>query len=612
MARVSKALLEAQAKLCAAILAGTQLQRCIRFCRAMHWHLQFTPEAQSFRAVSYNNAADALAAHGTLTGLTTIPGIGPSMRKHFADIQNNKVPDVLLALAENGPPFTVSELTRIPNVGPKTALKLYEVYNVTSLKDVEARIKSQEITDPKLIQGFYDMSAVNDRIPRKLVLDNIDSILKSIKEITERILAQEQAARDPELCDTPAYRGRVIIVGSTRRFRPDIRDIDLLVEVPEKQSQVVEPVLKELRKIAPVNLNNKDGHKKAEIQIEIGGRKRKLDVNFMPTVHWGTAVLHFTGPVEYNRAVRKYANQHGMSVSQYSVTVKGKNGKRDSILYFPTEKKVLAFLKLPYLKPELRDNVMDITVPAKGLVKDVLADLHIHTVESDGLSTMQDMITAAKKLDLVLIGFSNHSKRTGHGIAEPALTDMLPGLRRSFAKDSVLFGAEVDILDNGDLDYSDALLKKLDYAIVSIHTRIGFNTTERYVHAIKTLQRLHIPGIIAHITGRIIGQRPGADADYNAVFEAAARAGVAIEINGQYDRCDASDALLVKARKCGCVFALSSDFHGKTPAKTWDALLENAVMLARRGWIPRKSVINAHPKTFSSWLRPVRKEETNA
>lgn len=610
MTRVSKkaALLEVQTKLSAAILTGTQLQRCIRFCRAMHWHLQFTPDAKSFRSISYNNAADALVAHGSMVGLTNVHGIGPGMRKHFADIQNNKVPSALLELAGNGPPFTVSELTRIPNVGPKTALKLYEAYKVSSLKEVEAKIKSQEITDPKLIQGFYDMSAVNDRVPRQLVLDNIDSIMQSIKAITAQVLKTETTTRDRECTSTPGYCGRVIIVGSTRRFRPDIRDIDLLVEVPEKQGQVIEPVLKELRKIAPVNLNNKDGHKKAEIQIEIGGRKRKLDVNFMPTVHWGTAVLHFTGPVEYNRAVRKYANQRGMSVSQYSVTVKGKDGKRDKILYFPTEKKVLTFLELPYIKPELRDNVVDITMPAKGLVKDVIADLHTHTLESDGLSSMQTMLDAMKKTDLKVIGFSNHSKRTGHGIAESDLDAMLPTLQKTFAQESVLFGAEIDILDTGELDYSDALLKKLDYAIISIHSRIGFNTTERYLKAIEKLHRLHIPGIIAHITGRIIGQRPGAEADYNVIFEAAAKAGVAIEINGQYDRCDASDALLVKARKCGCCFALSSDYHGKSPTKTWKPLLDNAIMLARRGWIPRKSVINASQTAFSKWLRPRLKE----
>lgn len=608
MARTSKMLLEAQAKLSAAILTGTQLQRCIRFCRAMHWHLQFTPDAKGFRALSYNNAADALAAHGSLVGLTNVHGIGPGMRKHFADIQNNKVPTVLLDLAGNGPPFTVSELTRIPNVGPKTALKLYEVYKVSSLKDVEAKIKSQEITDPKLIQGFYDMSAVNDRVPRQLVLDNIDSILQSIKTITEQVLYREAATRDPECTSTPTYRGRVIIVGSTRRFRPDIRDVDLLVEVPEKQTQVIEPVLKELRKIAPVNLNNKDGHKKAEIQIEIGGRKRKLDVNFMPTVHWGTAVLHFTGPVEYNRAVRKYALQHGMSVSQYAVTINGKHNKTDKVLHFPTEKKVLEFLGLPYIKPELRDNVADITVPARGLVKDVFADLHIHTVESDGLSTMQAMVAAAHKNNLTTIGFSNHSKRTGHGIEEQALADALPKLRNSFAKESVLFGAEIDILDNGELDYSDALLKKLDYAIVSIHNRIGFNTTERYVKAIEKLHKLRVPGIIAHITGRIIGQRPGAEADYNVIFEAAARRGIAIEINGQYDRCDASDSLLVKANKYGCYFVLSSDYHGKLPMKTWTPLLENAVMLARRGWISRKHVINSNLTAFNNWLRQPNKK----
>ena len=582
---------------------GTMLQRYLRFLDAMHWHLSFTPDVQSFRLNAYKVAREALSAHGSTSGLTNVPGIGPGMRKHFTELEAGTVPEALLAISGNGPPFTVAELTRIPGVGPKTALKLHEAYGVASLAELEKKIKEHEVTDPKLIQGFYDMSAVNDRIPRQYILDEIESVLVGIRNITETFAHNLGEAKQ-------SYRGRVIVAGSTRRLRPDIRDIDVLVEAPDKGTDaVIGAVIKTLRDVAPVNVNNKGGHKKAEIQIEIAGRKRKLDVNFLLPAQWGTAVLHFTGPSEYNVRVRKHALTHGMSVSQYGITVKGAKGKRDKFHNFKTEKAAIEFLGLPLLAPELRDHVKDIAKAPKGLVKHrhVFGDLHFHTTDSDGLLPTPDAIAAFSEFEgMRILGISNHSPHTGSGVKPEAKPELLPYRKqkpKAYGSKYVLVGAEVDILDDGSLDYSDKILKQLDYVVISIHHRLGFNVVERYCAAMEHVQKLGLPCIIAHVTGRIIGHRPGAEADYDTVFRKAAETSTAIEINGQWDRCDCPEDLAARAQKHGCYFALSSDFHGKHMSKDWVPLLHNAVDIARRAGVKRSKVINAHEGAFSAWMK---------
>lgn len=590
---------------------GTDLQKCISFCKAMHWHMQFTPNVNSFRANAYKVAAESLSNHGSLAGLGAVPGIGKAMQTHFAEIVDGTVPDALVEIADNGPPFTVLELTRIPGVGPKTALKLHEAYGVNSLADVEKKIQSHDITDPKLIQGFFDMSAVNDRIPRYYLLSETMQIVASLEHITEAALNDE-----PE---ESRYRGRVELAGSIRRLRPDVRDIDVLVEIPEAKKageHVIKSVLAALKKIAPVNVTNKEGHKKAEIQVTVNGRKRKLDVNFLTTPQWGTAILHFTGPSDYNIRVRKHALSKGYSVSQYAITKLDTDGEATGkSRSFTTEKAALKFLGLPYIAPELRDHVADITVAPKGLLKSrhVFADLHTHTTDSDGMCPMDKFVKYFSSSDSMrYLGISNHSQGTGGGIEEADLVKKVPvwkkqlnvrGNRSVIAPNQhVLIGAEVDIKANGTLGYSDKALMLLDYVVLSIHHQIDHNTTERYLTAIKKVARLGLPAIIGHISGRIIGHRPGAEADYGAVFEAAAMAGVAIEINGQVDRCDCPADLAIKAMTAGCYFVVSSDFHSKNPTHQRE-LLDNAVAMARRAHIPRKRVINADDNAMQVWLR---------
>ena len=241
---------------------------------------------------------------------------------------------------------------------------------------MEAKIKSQGSLIPNWSRDFGHVCCQWPGARQLVLIISIVSCSQS-KAITAQVPKAETTTVIVNV-QTPGYCGRVM-VGSTRGFRPDIRDIDLLVEVPEKQGQVIEPVLGgATRGLVPVNRTTIRAQK-AEIQIEIGGRS----ASWM----WTSCLLSTnlllsctTGPVEYNRAVRRYANQR-MSVSQYSVTV-GKGWKtRDKILYFPTEKKVLTFLELPVHQTRTtRDNVVDITMPIEALVKDVIADLHTFTL----------------------------------------------------------------------------------------------------------------------------------------------------------------------------------------------------------------------------------------
>lgn len=564
--------------------------RCLDFMQRMQHHMQYDPEVNKFKLLSYRNAIAALQAHGSLNGLSGIKGIGKSMLAHIETIQAGKTPKELKLVEKFGPPFSVNELTRIQGVGAKKALDLYETYKVKSLENLGKLIAAHKISDPKLIAAFYDVDATNERISRNQVAKHIEPILGSILEVVET--------------DT-----KLEIVGSYRRYRPDIRDIDVLIGVTE--TKTIKAIVDAVKPYADsVRILDKLGDKKAEVLINIAERKRKLDLYFIEPRFWGSALLHFTGPGKYNILVREFAKSKGLKVSQYGVS------KDNKIKRFADERSVCEYIGIPYLDPECRDAVTDVkAMQPDDLVmrKHIRGDLHIHTKESDGLSSTDNIIKYLLESKLKFVGISNHSQGSGNGLSEDAAAEyhaVLRGEKRLIKclleagktkHARILVGAEVDIRKDGKLDYSSKFLKSLDYCILSIHHQNNHNTTQRYLDAIALVSELGVPCIIAHPTTRIIGYRVEAQVDWYSVFKLCAETNTAVEINGQGDRMDLPDSKIMQAVKAGCVFALSSDFHGKKPSDM-KRNHENAVMLARRGGVTRSMCINTSTEQLKKWL----------
>lgn len=571
--------------------------KCLDFLQRMSWHLAFTPDVNKFSVMAYRAAHEALTSHGTLDGIETIKGIGKTMLDHFQHITNNRTPKALKEIASNGPPFEVRELTRIAGVGEKTAAKLYNENKITSLASLGAAIKAHKITDPKLISAYLDMGAVDERMPRYVIEANVEPIMQSIKKIIGADVLIEH-------------------VGSFRRHRPDIRDIDILIGTDDVA--VIKSVSSALKKFADhVRLVDKEGSKKCEVQISMLGKQRKLDVYFVPVKCWGSALMHFTGPEKYNIAVRMQAKKQKLKVSQYGVT----DTRTKKIKRFTTEQAMCEYLGIPYLEPELRDN-FPLLKDVKSVSKEhlittdmVKCDFHVHCTASDGKATFSDIFKMYKQSNLRAVCISDHSKGTGNGLDAVGVLKHHATLRAKYqhmkftrnakvkCSARLLCGAEVDIKADGSLDYDDATLKTFDYVILSVHHGFDKKPTERLLAAIEHVASLEIPTILAHPTNRIIGYRSEIVVDWSKVLVKCAEHGVAIEINGQGDRIDATDALIQKAKHAGCVFVVSSDFHGTTGEEK-TKLLERAVMQARRGWLTQDQVVNCSMKQLAAWLGP--------
>lgn len=568
--------------------------KCLDFLLRMQWHLQFTPTANRFQIQAYATAHDLLSQQTTTAGVEAGKGIGKKMLEHFAEIAKNKKPKTLTEIENNGPPFTVRELTRLAGIGPKTAAKLYTEYGVKSLADLGNRIQQHKITDAKLVAAYLDMGAVDERMPRAVIAEYMDPVIARIQSEVSKAVGVEVTVQH---------------VGSFRRHRADIRDIDILIDCEHNDAvKAVKQVATKYMK-AKANVLDKEGVRKCEIQVTVAGHARKLDVYFINKRNWGTALLHFTGPEAYNIWVRKHARRHGYRVNQYNV----KSLKKGTVRRFGKEKEVCEYLGIPYLEPELRDNFLvfnDVKSNKNASLVEVGSvkyDLHVHSTGSDGKSTVSGLLTMHKQLakhGLKCVCISDHSKGTGAGQEPEQMHKHIQSIRDLGARKKihVLVGSETDIKVNGDLAYPDKLLKRLDYVILATHHSTDRNVTDRLLSGIKHVAELGVPAFLAHPTNRIIGYRSASvGVDWKRVLSACAETQTLIEINGQDDRIDATEEIMRLGKQLGCGFVLSSDFHG-TEYMHRLRLLTQATMQARRGALTKEDVWNTSTKAMRKWL----------
>lgn len=565
----------------------TQFQTCLEFAKRMQHHLEFKPDENPMRVRSYRLAAEALEQHGTLDGISDVKYIGKGMLAHFDEIIRTGSSQLLESVSSYGPPYETRELTQLPGIGPKGALKLYEEYGATSMASLKQKINMGEVTDAKIIQAFFDFTANSARIPRGLVTSSIQPILDAcldVKTISEAILA-----------------------GSYRRWRPDVRDIDVLMRI--KSYDNVQSAVRAISKAigAPVTA---DGDRKAYLKLKVGGSERKLDLNFIESDSWGTAVLHFTGSGKFNTAFRTHAQaEFGAKVSQYYVD----QGRKR--YYFDIEEDVFDFFELPFTPPECRDYHLNVTEPVDVVYEsDIVGDLHSHTVDSDGSATVEELLASAKKQGYKFFGVSNHSKSTGGGLKQDEAVKLARRIRKmrnaertSGSEFRPYASVELDIKADGTLDYDPSVLHEFDYIVLAMHSKPEHNTYERLAGALRQIGPR--PIIFAHPTARIIGFRSEIQADWHEIFKLCRMHNVIVEINGQPDRCDTPDHLIVRsynrAKNIRTLFAVNSDCHSSDP---WGTQI-NGVHVAMRGLLRKSDVINTSHSKFRAWLDSFQKDK---
>jgi DNA polymerase (family 10) len=534
------------------------------------------------RVLSYRRAAENIAELSQDINelwrqeqMTEIPGIGKTLAAKIDELLSTGRLEFYDRLAAEVPLGVVAML-EIPDVGPKTAARLWQELDLTSIEDVERAARAGKIRT---------LSRMSEKTEAK-ILAGIDALRRrSGRSSLGAVWPLAQAIVD-ELATLKAV-GAASVAGSLRRMRDTIGDIDLLVAAPPEHAEEVMAHFRQLPHVYEVLVS---GGTKAAIRTHDGFQ---MDLRVLDPARWGTALQYFTGSQAHNVRLRERARQQGLSLSENSF--KQSDGAE---ILCADEAEVYARLGLPWIPPELREDRGEFDRPLPELITpaDLRGDLQMHSTWSDGANTIIELAQAAlaRGLDYILITDHSQSLGIAGGLSVEelrrqrgeikAVNEQLGGQIR------VLAGVECEIKSDGSLDYPDEVLAELDIVLASLHSglRTGREkTTDRMLAAIRNP---HVD-IIAHPTGRLIGQREGADLDMDAIFKAAAETDTALEINADYRRLDLSDVHARRAVELGVKLTIGSDAHEAGGV----GALDYGVATARRAWVTAADVINTWP-----------------
>ncbi len=498
-------------------------------------------DANSFKISAYQGAArmiemtseslgDIYEKDG-LKGLENIKGIGESIAEKIEElIKTGKIKYHQQLLKKV--PEPILKFSSIPGVGPKTAKKLYETYKVKDIKDLKRALKSdkdekdfKEKTRQNILQGIEIEKKIGDRM-----------LLSFAEPIAQEIV--ETLKNYPEVKSAD-------VVGSLRRMKETVGDIDIVAALQDRKSEIRNPKSETNSNNQKSNdQNNKrlidrfvkedfvakivnQGDTKATI---INKNNVQIDLEILAKKEYGSLLQHFTGSKDHNIALRTWAEEHGFSISEHGIKKVTSNKRQvtNKIIKCSKEEEVYKTLGMDTPVPELRENRGEIEAALKHqlpkLVKlsDIKGDLHMHSTYSDGLSSIEEMAKYCKKLGYDYMAITDHPSTLGitQGLKEKDIDKYVKEIRRVSKKVGIeiFAGIEANIKPNGDIDLSDRTLKKFDIVLAAIHTSFRQDKETTTKRLIKAIQNPYVK-IIAHPTGRLINRRPGVDADWEEIFK---------------------------------------------------------------------------------------------
>ncbi|MBI1799104.1 MAG: DNA polymerase/3'-5' exonuclease PolX [Candidatus Eisenbacteria bacterium] len=540
-------------------------------------------QANPFRVRAYREGArvietlvEPLTALAPVEGeLEKLKGIGKDLAQKIRDLVASGTTRTYDELLKKYP-LEMIELTELQGLGPKRVRQLRDELGIGDRASLEAAAREGKLRD---LPGF------GEKLEAKVLQS-----LSVAAEVSGRVLLAGAWPLATEIADAmrrvPGVR-RVELAGSFRRRRETVGDLDVLV-AGGRSAGVMDAFTKHARVIEVLGR----GETKSSVRLASG---LQVDLRHVPEASFGAALLYFTGSKAHNIELRKIAIENGMSLNEYGLT----RGERT--VASRTEEDIYRALSLDWIPPELREAQGEIELAREGRLprlieeSDLCGDLHMHTDRSDGRHSLEQMVRAAKERGYAYCAITEHSKSLGMagGFNEERVlrsVDEIAAVRRKVPGIEVLHGLEVDILADGTLDLEDDALKRLDWVIVSLHSRLdqpGPEVTKRVLRALEH------PSVcaMAHPTGRLIGSRNGAALDFEAVFSRAAELGVAMEINSQPDRTDLSDVNARFALEKGVTLVIDTDAHAMNHLE----LIRFGVFAARRAGVTKKNVLNARP-----------------
>ncbi len=536
-----------------------------------------------FRVRAYRNAARIVSdlrldIAGELAqgrALPKLPGIGEDLSNKLKEIAATGTCGLLERLRKKMP-AGITELLRIPGLGPKRVSVLYREL------DVHTPAQLQRAAQDGRLHGLAGFGAKTEQN----LLEAAQAHLGQAKRFKLALAAQYAQPLAAALREVSGA-SEVAIAGSFRRMKETVGDLDILVAA-EKSDAVME----RFAKYPEVKETLAAGGTRASVVLACG---IQVDLRVVPNESFGAALHYFTGSKAHNIAIRKLGQAKGLKINEYGVF----RGKRR--IAGETEQSVYDSVGLPYIAPELREDQGEIEAARRGelprLVElaDLKGDLHAHTKATDGRNTLGEMAEAARARGLGYLAITEHSRRVtmAHGLDPVRLAkqaDEIERLGRELEGIALLKGIEVDILEDGALDLPDAALAKLDLVVGAVHSKFNLPRARQTERILAAMDRPCF-SILAHPSGRLIGEREAYDVDMLAVVRKAKARGVFLELNAHPERLDLTDVHCRMARDEGVLVAVSSDAHSVHDFEN----LRYGIGQARRGWLEKKDVLNTRP-----------------
>jgi DNA polymerase (family X) len=535
-----------------------------------------------YKILAYRRAAENIAGLGRDVNelhragqLRSIPGVGEAIAEKLDALLTTGTFD-LLDRARAEVPASVVELLRVQDVGPRKARLFWKELGITSIAELEAAAREGKLrnlpgmgvkSEAKILANVaaFKRRASETRMLLGLAFPLSQAILQELMQVSTVL--------------------RAASAGSLRRMRETIGDLDFLVAA--RDAGLVMDRFVSLPVVAEIIAH---GPTKSSVRLTNGAQ---ADLRVLEPERWGTALQYFTGSQAHNVRLREIAQKKGLSLNEYAIT-REKDGKE---ILCTEEAEVYQRLGVPFIPPELREDrgEFDRDIPRLVALDDLLGDLQMHTTWSDGKATVEEMARAALARGYRYILITDHSQSLGvTGGLTPerlrkqhqeidAVNARLKGIR-------VLHGTEVEIRADGTLDFSNDALASLDIVLAALHTSLRQEREKATARVLAAIRNPHVD-IIAHPSGRLIGERDGVDLDLEAIFKAAAETRTILEINAHPSRLDLTDLTARRALEVGCKLSINTDAH--EPAG-FDVMFYG-VAVARRAWATAEDVVNTWP-----------------
>ncbi len=542
---------------------------------------------ETFRSRAYRRAArsieelsESLQEIAARNELEEIPGVGKAIAKKIVELLETGQLQYLTKLRDELSSELI-ELLEIPGIGPKTVKVLRDGLRVQNIEQLRQALEDHRIRD---LPGFGAKSEENIQRSLDMYLEHSFQhkgriFIGTAVPIAQRLVHELKQLEVVE---------QIEVAGSLRRWKETVGDIDILVT-----SHDPTPIMDSFVNLPGVAKVLAHGPTKSSIILEEG---IQADIRVIEPESFGAALQYFTGSKAHNIILRSLARQQGWKLSEYGLF----DVKTDERIAGSTEEGIYQKLGMPWIPPELREETGEIQAALENRLptliqqENIRGDLHVHTNWSDGKDTIEKMAKTARQRGYEYLGICDHSKqiRMANGLDEKRLLKQIETIRRIDKKMTgihLLAGVEVDIHSDGSLDIQDDVLAQTDLVVAAVHFGRKASEQEMTNHLSQALTNPNVD-ILAHPTGRIVGQRAPYEVNLEELSITAKKENVALEINSLF-RLDLSDTAARLAQEKGTKLVINTDAHDSTQLNA----IVYGIAMARRGWVEASSVINTMP-----------------